>query len=143
MKRLISGLSHYSEQYKNTTANWLAFNNDISKILEITHARLVAANVYYGSFGKIIESLPHLENFKVPVVEDPFAAKVGKTLASLSFANNSSGRFFGFVKCSGCPGYVKKPFFFMEIDRSPQSLVNKVICPLLSVVNSAGDRNGE
>ena len=83
-------------------AGWLVLDNDMFRIAEITYTQLIAANVYYGSFGKLIESPPHLEDFEAPVVEGPSLAKVIETLVSSSPANGSSSRSFGFMKCLSC-----------------------------------------
>lgn len=100
-------------------ANWLAMNNDISRIPEITHARLVAANVHYRSFGKLIKGFSHFKNFAMPVVKGFSPTKVVKTSASSSPANGSSGYSFGFVKYTSCLGSVKKPSPLLEIEKPP------------------------
>lgn len=99
VERLISRLSRNSGQYKTTTTDRLALDNDMSRIPKITHARLVAANVYYRSFGKLFEGLLYFEDFEAPIVKDPSSAKVVEMLASSSPLNSFNGRFFGFVKC--------------------------------------------
>ena len=151
VERLISGSSRHSGQYETTTTDWLALNNDMSRILEITHSWLVPVNVYYGSFGKLIEGPPHLEDFEALVVEGSSPAKVVKTSASSSPANSSSGRSFGFVKCpprlkatqAPTSSFVKKPPPLIEIEGPAQLLVDGIICSLPFVVGSAGNGNGE
>lgn len=87
------------------------------KIPKITHVQLIAANVHYRLFGKLIESPFHFENFDTPVVESPFLAKVVETLSSSSFANGSSGHSFRFMKYFSCPNFVKRLLLFMKIER--------------------------
>lgn len=89
----------------------------MSRIPEITHARLVTANVYYKLFGKLIKSPPHLKYFKTPVFKGPLFEKVIETPASLSLANSSCRHFFGFVKC---------PLFLKAIQMPPTLLVVSV-----------------
>lgn len=135
----------------------------MSRILEITHAQLVASNIYHGSYGKLIESLLHLEDFKVPVVEGFFFANVVKTPVSLSPTNSSCNCFFGFMKCfpylkatqtpllsllcyvlcSGCPGSIKRLPFFMKIKRPSQLLVDRVVCLLFFIICFASNGNSE
>lgn len=151
MEYLIFGSSFHSGQYETITANWLSLDNNISRIPKITHTWLVAANVHYGLFGKLIESLPHLEDFEAPIVKGSSPVKVVKTSASLSPANNSSSCFFGFVKCFLClkatqvptSGSVKGSLPLIEIKRPLQPLVDGTICPLPSIIGFAGDSNSE
>lgn len=143
VERLISKLSHYFGQYETATADWLVLDNNMSRISEITHAWLVPANVYYRSFGKLIEGLPHLKDFKAPIVKNSSPAKVVKILASSSSVNSFSGRSFGFVECPGCLSSVKEPPPLMEIERPPQPSINGVICPLFSIVNFVSNSNNE
>lgn len=70
-------------------------DNNISRILKITHARFVAVDVYHGSFSKLIEGPPHFEYFEMLVVEGPFSAKVVKILALSSFVNGFNGHSLG------------------------------------------------
>lgn len=151
MKYLIFGSSCHSGQYETITANWLALDNDISRIPKITHTWLVAANIHYGLFSKPIESLPHLEDFEAPIVKGSSPAKVIEMSTSLSPANNSSGCFFGFVKCSPClkatqvptSGSVKGFPPLIEIKGPLQPLVDGTICPLLSIIGFTGNGNSE
>lgn len=99
VERLISRLSCHSGQYETITVKWLALDNDMFRIPEITHIWLIAANVHYRSFAELIKSPFHLEDFEVPVIDGFSPAKVIKTSASSFFANGSSGLSFGFVKC--------------------------------------------
>lgn len=135
----------------------------MSRILEITHAQLVASNMHYGSYGKLIESLPHLEDFEVLVVKGFFFANVVKTPVSLSPANGSHGYFFEFVKCflylkatqtpllsllcyvfcSDCPSSIKRLPLFIEIKKPPQLLVDGVVCLLFFVISFASNGNSE
>ena len=82
-------------------------DNGILRILEITHAWLVTANVHYRSIGELIKGLLHLENFEALVVKGPSPTKIIKTLVLSSLASDSSSCSFGFRKCSGRPGSVK------------------------------------
>lgn len=75
--------------------DWLALDNDISRIPEISHTQLIAANVYYGSIGKLIEGHFYFEDFEALVVEGFSLAKIVKISASSSSANGSSDRFLG------------------------------------------------
>lgn len=115
----------------------------MSRIPEITHARLVPANVYYRSFSKLIEGPPYLKDFKAPIVKNLSPAKVVKILASLSPVNSFSGRSFGFVECPGHLSSVKEPPPLMEIEGPPQPSINGVICPLFSIVDFVGNSNNE
>lgn len=109
----------------------------MSKILEITHTWLITANIYYGSFSKLIKDP------EVLVIESPFSVKIFKTSASSSSANSYNGRSAGFVKCFGHLGSVKGPFLFMEIKRLPQPLVDRVISLLPSDISSIGNGNSK
>lgn len=71
----------------------------MSRIPEITHTRLVTANVYYGLFGKLTKDHSQDEDFKISIVEGSSLAKVVKTPAPLYPTNGSRGHYFGFVKC--------------------------------------------
>lgn len=124
-------------------ANWLVLNNDTSKILEITYAQLIVANIRYELFGKLIKGLSHLEDFKTLVVKGPSFTKIIETSTSSSFANGFSGRFFGFVKYSGFLGSVKRPFLLIKIEEPPQILANEVISLFLSYVGSTSNDNDE
>ena len=144
MKCLIFGSSCHFGQYETTTADGLALDNDMSRISEITHARLITANVHYRLFGKLIEDLPHLEDFEAPVMQGSSPAKVVKTLASSSPTKGFIGRSFGFLKCAGCPSSMKESPPLIEIEWPSQPLVDGVIClfpPL--VVGSTSNGNGE
>lgn len=94
-------------QYETTTIDWLTFDNNMSRILEITHVWLVTANIHYGSFGKLIEGPLYLEDFKTPVVESISSTKVIKILALSSSANGSNICSLEFVKCLGYLGSMK------------------------------------
>lgn len=163
IKRLISALFCHFGRYEITLADWLALNNNVSKISKLTNARLVAANIYYRSFNKLIKSLLYLEDFKVPVVKVSSFVKDVKMSASSSPINGSSGHFFGFVKCSfcfkttqalpsslvyyvfysDCLSSVKEMRLLIEIKDPSQPLVDGIIYPLLSVVSSANNSNSE
>lgn len=62
-------------------------DNNISKILEITYTWLVAANIYYDLFDKLINSFFQLDNSKALIVKDTLFEKVVKKPAPLSLAN--------------------------------------------------------
>lgn len=121
------------------------------RIPEKIYAWLIAAKVHYGLFGKLIKGFPHLEDFEVSVIDGLSSAKIVKTSTLSSPANDSSGRFFGFVKCPfylkitqvSTFGYVKRPFPLMEIEKSPQLSVDRIICLIFFVVGSTGNGNSE
>ena len=140
---LISKSFYYSRQYKITMANWLALDNNTSRILEITYTWLVTSNAHYWSFDKFIKGPPHFEDFKVLVVEVLPSTKVVETSASSSPANGSSSSFFGFVKCFSCFGSVKRPSFLIKIKKSSQSLADGVICLFSSNISFADNGNGK
>lgn len=151
VERLISKSSCHSGQYERITAKWLAFNNDMFRIPKIPHAWLITANIYYGLFVELNKSSFYLEYFEVPVINGLSSVKVVKTSASSSFANGSSGFSFRFVKYPPClkatqvptSGFVKRPSLLMEIKGPPQPLVDGIICPFPSVVDSACNGNSE
>lgn len=132
-------------------AKLLALDNDMFKILEITHVWLIAANVYYRSFAKLIKSPFHFEDFEVPVIDGFSPAKVIKTSASSFFANSSSGLSFGFMKCSPylkatqapTSGFVKKLSPLMKIKGPLQPSVDGIIYPFPFVVGSSCNGNSE
>lgn len=163
MERLISKSSRYFGQYETTTTDWLALDNDMFKITEITHARFIVANIYYGLFGKLIEGLSQFKGIETPVFESPPPTKVVETPASSSLANGFCSRFFGFIKClpylkatqaplsslvcrvpcSSHSGFVKKLSPFIDIKGPPQLLVDRVVCPLFFIVGFTGNGNGK
>lgn len=131
--------------------------------MEITHARLIATNVHYGLFGKFNKSPSHFKDFKASVVKGPFLTKVVEMLALLSLVNKSCSCFFGFVKyfpclkanqvpllslvyfvsCFGYFGFIKRLSFVIEIERSLQSLVDRIICFFPFIIGFASNGNGE
>ena len=143
IERLIFRSSCHSGQYETTTVDWLVVNNDISRIPEITHAWLIVTNVYYRSFGKLIKSLPHLEDFKVLVVEGPSPIKVVKTSASSSPANGSSSCSSRFIKYSDYPSSMKELPLLMKIKELLQPSADGVIYLFFSDVDSTGNGNSK
>lgn len=109
----------------------------MSKILEITHTWLIAANIYYGLFSKLIKDP------EVLVIESPFSVKIFKMSASSSPANSYSGRSARFVKCFGHLGSMKGPILFMKIKGLLQPLVDRIISLLPSDISSIGDGNSK
>lgn len=133
------------------------------KIMEITHAQLIATNVHYGLFGKFNKSLSYLKDFEASIVKSPLLTKVVETLALLSLINNSCSRFFGFMKYPPCfkvnqvPlsslvhfvscfdyfGFIKRPSSVIEIEESLQSLLDRIVYSFPFIIGSASNGNGE
>lgn len=163
VKHLISRSFCCFRQYKTTIADWLTFENDISRISEITHTWLIIVNIYYGLFSKLIEDLSHLQDFKALLIKGSSYAKVVKMPASLSPIKGSCSCFFMFMKylpcfkttqasllslvyCAFYSDYsVSMNIFspFIEIERPPQLLVVGIICFFLFVVGSTDNSNGK
>lgn len=58
VERLLNRASRHSSWYETKTADWAALDNGRTTLVVLL-AHLVAANVHYGPFGKLVEgSLP-------------------------------------------------------------------------------------
>ena len=54
VEKILTGKSCHSSRYDTTTSNWAALDKG-KHDLDVSFARLAAANLHYGKFGKLLE----------------------------------------------------------------------------------------
>ncbi len=63
--QLLTGASYHFFRYNTTTADWDSIKNSIDTS-DVTFTRLAAANLYYGSFEKLVEGFSPLSISDIP-----------------------------------------------------------------------------